>query len=335
MSLLFVKIAVSELNLASIFLCCLGAMAPKKKQRTSTGIVGDAGGGSSSASAVTIATADANRDYLTEVSKAVLAIQKRWPGIEARPPLPLVPDQGGLAGFIAPYDATVYDRQLHNDGANLQYSCGVNIFWLNPLLSVTPFVPITKTRVLQQAAKITPGLVKHQLTAHASWDSGANIPRGSVLQVSPNEMQHALLFRVMNRLEEGCDEAEAQMWLRTLLSVPCIFKKLDSDDAKYAENNSIRIEIGGTAKLVVFSARQVIYNVWGFKKRKEQSLPAGQEFSASEIAAFYESEVKKDDSSAPLHKKSTIDACLTLYQRMMSIPAVEQVLCRVDWALKD
>ena len=114
------------------------------------------------------------------------------------------------------------------------------------------------------------------------------------------------------------------MWYRTLLSTPCVFKKLDSDDSKFAEHNTIRIEIGAVAKLVVFSARQTIYNIAGFKKKKEENLPGGQEFSAAMIAEFYRDKVKNGNGQEALHKKSVVDSCITLYQRLLSIPEVSE-----------
>ena len=54
----------------------------------------------------------------------------------------------------------MFDNQLTRDCANMQYTCGTNILWMNQMLSVTPFVPISLARVKQQSEMVTPGLQK-------------------------------------------------------------------------------------------------------------------------------------------------------------------------------
>ena len=68
------------------------------------------------------------------------------------------------------------------------------------MLSVTPFVPISLARVKQQSEMVTPGLQKVNLVAHSSWDKGSKLPRGNVLQISPLELQHQILFRSASRI---------------------------------------------------------------------------------------------------------------------------------------
>ena len=120
-------------------------------------------------------------------------------------------------------------------------------------------------------------------------------------------------------------EPELLEWKRTLLSAPCCFERFDTDDARFAEANKIRNELGGIAKLVVFSARQTVYNIWGFNMKKEAAL--GREFFAAEIAKFREErQIASYSGAEALHKKSVIDACLTLFKRMFCLPACENIL---------
>lgn len=308
-------------------------MAPKKKIKVgasaATGAAKSApksaAGRPAAAAAPTPDEDVVNRPYLADVSAAILTIQGFWPGIQTAAPLPLTSADGGMTGFVAPFDDAAFDAQFQADGMQLQYTCGINLFWLNPLLSVTPFVPITKSRVLRQAATLTPGVFQPALVAHASWERAAQMPRGAILRVSPDELVHSLIFKVAERIEANASTSELDQWQRTLLSMPCCFKRFDTDDARYAESNSIRNEIGGVAKLIVFSARQVVYNIWGFKVKKQAST-GGRELSAGEIADFWDKHVKKCEGSESLHKKSAIDACLTLYQRVFSIPECERIV---------
>ena len=39
---------------------------------------------------------------------------------------PLSNKSGGITGFIAPYDSSVFDAQLAADGDKISYQCGIN-----------------------------------------------------------------------------------------------------------------------------------------------------------------------------------------------------------------
>ena len=291
-------------------------MAPKKKQRAQA---------DADAAAAAPAEPAVNDAYLAELNAAILTIKSEWKDIETLDPLPLTPESpNALFGYVAPWDSEVFDGQLKKDGKHLQYQCGVNMFWLNPMVSVTPFVPISKNRVLEQAAALSPGLISPPLVADASWAKGSALPRGSVLRVSPDELYHAVMFKVAQRINEKAPSGELRDWKRTLLSAPCCFKRFDSEDAKFAAANSIRNELGGVARAVTHSARQTVYNIWGFKARKEKAK--GDKFSAAQIAEFWSEHVKITAGAEQLHKKSTIDACLTLHERLFSIPVCERIV---------
>ncbi len=205
----------------------------------------------------------------------------------------------------------------------MAYTCACNFFWQNPLLSPLPWVPLYKTRAMELVADVTPGLLKFPLVFLAEFDKGRNLPKGGCMRVSPDEWAHAIIFKVAERLNDGANAAEKKAWLRTLLSCPVTFKHLGSEDAVYAEANSLRNDIQGKARVVTHSARQLVYNIHGFKVRHEKG---GKTYGAKEIAKFWAEHVRLSPGQDFMRKPGTIDTCLTIHNRLLSIPECEKML---------
>ena len=108
--------------------------------------------------------------------------------------------------------------------------------------SITPYVPIYRERVVELAAELftTPTVLKWPLVVAINFKCGDALPRGDLLRITPDEITHALLLGVATRIRAGAKAGELQQWRRMLLSVPCTFRRLDSEDDKYAEVAKLR-----------------------------------------------------------------------------------------------
>ena len=168
-------------------------MPPKKKQKTAAASA-DAPAASSQ---VAGSDGNVNMEYLGKVTEAVNVIKRNWPNIAEMDPLPLKSDTGPT-GFLAPYDPEVFDGHLAHDASSMAYTCGANLFWISPLQSVTPYIPICESRVLELAETVHPqtGIFRYTITVAATFNTGASLPRGDVLRISPDEVVHAFIFRV-------------------------------------------------------------------------------------------------------------------------------------------
>ena len=149
------------------------------------------------------------------------------------------------------------------------------------------------------------------------------IPLGNVERVSPIETCHSLIVRISDDIAKGLGDA----WKRVLLSCPVILEDYAHPDAKFARTNSIRSEQSSVARATRYSARQTIYNIMAFKARKESG---GQKYSAEAISKFWDEHVTKGAGDEALYKKGTIDACITIYERLLSIPQCEQLIHKND-----
>ena len=236
---------------------------------------------------------------MVKLQTAITTIKNTWPDIQMLEALPTSGDTGheGMVGFIAPFNPAAYDQMFvksddgDTPGPVSDYMCGVNFFWQNMLQSVLSYVPIYETRVQELQKNITIGLFKFGIVLCASFPTASQLPRGDCLRVSPDEWAHAIVFKIAERLDAGAGDSEMKEWKRAVLSTPCTWKRLDTEDERYAEANSLRLDIAGKSRAVVHTPRQMVFNVYGFKLTKEKIM--GQDkLSAAAIATFWEQSVR-------------------------------------------
>ena len=138
------------------------------------------------------------------------------------------PEQDLRIGFVEPFsnaafDAALEDASIRGD-TTVQYTCGINLMWVDLLVSCIPDVPMSKRRVTEFGSGLKPGVrLDPPLVVAVTFDRAAHMPRGGLLRISPNEITDALLFKIVERLEAKASATELAEWERMLRSVPCIF----------------------------------------------------------------------------------------------------------------
>ena len=95
----------------------------------------------------------------------------------------------------------------------------------------------------------------------------------------------------------------------------------------FAEANSLRNDVAKQAAFVVLTPRQMVFNVAGFKAKKENETK--EEFGAGDIAQFWKDAVRSG-AGMPDMKKALIDSCLTLHARLFSLPEAEAIISRAE-----
>ena len=86
---------------------------------------------------------------------------------------------------------------------NIIASGGINVFWANPLESLTPNVAINKKAVETYMKNHWQTGVAKPLDQPIDLRLDGKFPmaRGSLMRLSPEEMQHALILKVAERIE--------------------------------------------------------------------------------------------------------------------------------------
>ena len=271
-----------------------------------------------------------NEKYHAKLMECLNIIVETYPNIVLFDPLPEVGDTGfhKLLGVGAPYNGDHYNARFL---AGQEYSTHINFLWQNIVNCVLPYVPLYWERTVEYADchLRTPCVpTTSSLVILADFGDGNQIQKGQLTAVSPCETRHAFVYRVSERIKSGASNTELDKWLGLLLSYPVIFKKITSDDEKYSEANSLREDVSGAARAVTLSARQLIHNIAGFKAAKEKALKA--KFGADHIAKVWKDTIRVSKSNEILTKKSTIDTCLTIKDRVLSLPGIEDIWIKSD-----
>ena len=240
-----------------------------------------------------------NAEYYAFVAQDLQTIKDKYPTLAAQKPLPESGDAGflGLKGFGAPYSAEKFDSCIAE--SEMQYHCFCNFLHQDFFKSVIDFVPLYRERVIEYAdatLKDPSVLLKNPTIVQSDFLNGADMPAGSLLHLNPCEESHAVLHKVASLIRDGAPESVLLSWIRALLSAPFIFQKYDDPDKLYCEVNSLREDASSKGDSVSLTARQMVHNVYGFKKRKETQNP-GTIFSAEKIAKMWASGVRVSRSS--------------------------------------
>ena len=210
-----------------------------------------------------------NEGYFEKITEYIRVIKEKWPTIECIPPLPQFGDTGHnkMIGFGAPFGADAFDENVLEP--DMEMSCFINFFWIDMYFNPLPHVPLDHYRVLDLAATTTakPGLMKGgPAVVHTNCVHGAKMSVGNLVMLSPIEMPHSILHNIYTAIMNGAQESELARWMRVLLSYPVVLVKRPTADEKFAEANSLRGDFENVAKNVVFTVRQLAYNIHGLKK---------------------------------------------------------------------
>jgi hypothetical protein len=222
-------------------------------------------------------------------------------------------DPTALTGFQAPFKATECSNLLMKHG---HYTAAINALWAVPTQSITPGVPIMEAAVEKMRRTLWPNgkpkPMKQPIDIVVSIGTEV-VSKGGATRVSPEEGQHALIIQVAERIRGGADVAEQQEWLRVLLSCPGNVLVLPNQDAQYFHVQNARDE----AKRVGLALQQrttvIIIDIYNFKTRKEHVLGA---LTNKYIAKLYEQHLSDNSGDESRAAPSTIEACLTVYERM-------------------
>ena len=223
-------------------------------------------------------------------------------------------------GFTAPINEQVLQDRLNdptNWTGNVIASGGVNIFWANPLESLTPNVAINKKAVENYMQNYWQNGVVRPLDQPIDLrlDGKFPISRGSLMRLSPEEMQHALILKVAERIDAPASEEELLVWRRCLLSATGRFVRADTYDEQYFFVTNSRRRMRDAASAIVHLASQVVCDIWLFKARKEAQL--GKTISNAEIAKLYEDNM--NDATADEESRcssSTIESAIVVYDKL-------------------
>ncbi len=212
-----------------------------------------------------------NSDYyaLLQTMLQVIDDHPKLHALADRDPLQITSEVGQDSGVQAAFDAEDCRTALQREQV---YRCAGNLFWQNFFLSSTPKVPLSMKRLQAWKHQIfgTPPTPTHfhdrmAVFAVDSADFDMSSHKGRLMRLSPEEISHAVVAALAESVKAGATDGEIDMWLKVVLSTPCVFEIVGGGDgaAHYWRAFELRQGIAGDNDLTKRTARQWCIEVAG------------------------------------------------------------------------
>ncbi len=311
----------------------VSAMAPKAKRATAARRASN-GARAVAVPAAPVAANDmpqVNAMHYAAVQRAIQTVQNRWPGIETLDALPITDQAGHDSGCKAVFSRKEYLASMARHGC---YEAGFNLLSVNLLWSATPSTPI-HTRAVTQAIDLyfpTPmprlpsnmtATVVVQSRTDKVWEQ-----KGNLRMVSPQEIYHAFVLRVAQDIESGSYTDEEMNKHRTaILSCSVIFELLPTEDDQFFKATQLRANIKGMEDLCGRTTVQNIFDVVGFKKRKEKTGGGG--VTAAQLLKEYKDHVRSASSSETF-SESFFETALYVWEQALRVESIRDIVLAVE-----
>ena len=167
-----------------------------------------------------------NQEHIKELNEALNDFLRILPDIVVADPLPVVfADPVQLTGCQTPFNVVDVDSKFAQADVpeGTRYNAGINFFWMWSLQSLTPWTPMYRPRMLDLGGEIFhrgPALVYEPFHVVAIFENGDRPPEGDLPRISPDELGHAPIFVLSERIRAGAPDQELNGRRRVLLFVP-------------------------------------------------------------------------------------------------------------------
>ena len=211
-----------------------------------------------------------------------------------------------------------------------QYQAGCNLFWVNLGWTAAPGVPLNLTAVkdlanhLYPAPTCNPGFVMTIAVESPQEDLQAS--KGTWRRVSPEEQERALIFKIAERLDAGCDVTEKQQWLAACRSVTMVFEVHTSDEAMYWRSVNLREALIAKYDAVARTALQRVFELQVWRHNKEAK--SGKLTSAA-VAEAWQQNSTLAKSSDPV-TENFVDISAKIWTHMLQKESLRTVLLAAE-----
>ena len=163
-----------------------------------------------------------NAKYAADLQAATAAMTEHHAFVDVAKDKPLHISQ-------APFSSAAFKSSMQGSKV---YRCAGNAFWINIVTSTS--VPIREKKVakvkheyFQVPTDIFPSVLCVGMVESELQQTGYTIPAanlGKLDMISPDEILHALIFRIAEDIQKGAPEDDLQKWRTCLLNAPMEFK---------------------------------------------------------------------------------------------------------------
>ena len=296
-------------------------MAPKAKGK------GKAKSKASSSSAATVPEPEKpintpQAHHLVKVHKA-LATMRNCPifqDVATMPPLTLVD-----GGSEHPYVHADCQKVLESGNT---FKVAGNFMWID------------HTWLCNHRVPINPGSIKYLMQTKFKYDEppktspyravigmvlGQDASAGGLQRLSPEEIDHSVLFAIESAIEHNVGDGILRSWLSFVRSYPMQFEAIDEGEDRMWRGQNVREELVDIGETVKRTVTQRVQDIAGLKQEKEDET--GKIYSAEAIAKLYMSKMTLARSSEAI-SVAFVDCAITISKRILSLPENQ---LQLDW----
>ena len=207
-------------------------------------------------------------------------------------------------------------------GAAGVYTCGINLFWCNPLWAPAMDVPIRDCAMqnLMDRHFQHPANMPHAMCIALEDGETPLAVRGSWRLLTPEEVLHAMVGAIARDISRQAGPEVLAAWKRLALSTTAQLRVFSGPDARLHRAMQLRENLAQDDDAMSRSTVQRIYEIASLRRLQTERR---EDASVARIAELY-----KDLKNSIT--RSFVDTAFTLYSRVLSIPAAERLLLRMD-----
>ena len=258
--------------------------------------------------------------HLVNVHKA-LATMRNCPifqDVASMPPLPF--DEGGSE---APYVQRNCVMVLKNGKAFL---CSGNFMWIEHTWLCNHRVPLNRGNIKYLMKTVfkhddPPKTSPYRAVIGLSLDQNAS--HGGLQRLSPEEIDHSILFAIELAIEQNVGDEILRAWLAFIRSYPMQFESIEEGDDRMWRGQNVREELVDIGEIVKRSVIDRVQDVAGLKREKE--MDNGQTISSEKMAKVYQEKMKYARSTEAI-SPAFVDSAITIDKRVLSVPANQKIL---------
>jgi hypothetical protein len=265
-------------------------------------------------------------DALTEACQ-VISDHHIFQGITEAMPLS-VSGNALDSGNQAPFDVNQYKHALRT--ASQSYTAGINLFWIDPLWSATPGVPLRMGAIEHMSRTVF--MQPSPVAVHIGVEQPSFNPlqhKGALKRVSPEELTAAVFLAIARDIKNQEPDALLRQWRRQCLSTTATFKLLADSNARYWYALQQRELAGTTHRVVSRSTFQRLHEISRLMRRLRETRPAS-EVTAAAIAAAYAQNLQMTAGSAATVTLNFVDCCATITNTLLDVPDISCCLQDLD-----
>ena len=229
-------------------------------------------------------------------------------------------------GSEATFDQKQFEAAIGKTG---RYKSAGNIWWINTLKgSGFNRVPVNPASIvlLQSHYFERPSPFPEPIVIAVGTGDKPLEMKGRLERVSPEEMEHALILKIANRIDNGCPRQELEEWRKVCLTVSIVFLLIDNATDRMWKSVALRESLSANYTSMSRSALQRIWEIVECRQMYEKSTGS---INNNRLAELFNQKVQMSPTSEPV-TPGLVGMAMQTYNRLLKIEPACSIIQLAD-----